>query len=224
MRGFISLSMAAEFTRARTNDGSRRAVLWTWELSSGIATRLTSTGDADWPVPSPDGKTIALSRGRSSKSQIFSISADGSGSLTPLYKGTDEVAEAFTPDGKWLAVFNSGYPGHTIARSIAQGGETKAIGLQDFTVMTTDFSPDGHWVAYTSNESGTFRSLRPVLPRPRPEASCFIRGRLRSGMVARWARDLLYCRGLKALLGPNDGGVVFACHGFGERRQTAFRR
>jgi Tol biopolymer transport system component len=44
----------------RNRDGSRASDLWLWDLPTGTPSRLTSSGDAGFPVVAPDGKSLAF--------------------------------------------------------------------------------------------------------------------------------------------------------------------
>ena len=46
----------------KTGDGSRARDIWLYDLPSATPTRLTSTGDAEWPLWSSDGTSIRFRR------------------------------------------------------------------------------------------------------------------------------------------------------------------
>ncbi len=46
----------------KTGDGSRARDIWLYDLPSGTPTRLTSTGDAGFPLFSLDGKSVTFVR------------------------------------------------------------------------------------------------------------------------------------------------------------------
>ena len=74
--------------------------------------------------------------------------------------------------------------------------------------MHGNFSPDGHLVAYTSNESGKFQVNVQTLPLIRQEVAGFHRRRLRAALARRWTRDLLPFRRPQADGGRGRAGTV----------------
>jgi serine/threonine-protein kinase len=151
-----------------SNDGSRRRDLWSWEIPSGLATRLTSFGDAEWPLPSQDGKTILFSRG-AFQLKLFSIPSDASGGVPVALPGDARDAAAFAPDGRWLAVVlrdSRDAKFHVTVRSTTGGSESKSIGPAKASVFGAVFSPDGRWLAYSSDESGASEVYIQSFPDP----------------------------------------------------------
>jgi Tol biopolymer transport system component/predicted Ser/Thr protein kinase len=136
--------------------------VWIYDLARGVATRLTfgEGYDAD-PVWSPDGAWIAFASDREGAPTVFRKRTDGSGEAERLHKpGLVDFASpvAWSPDGKVI-----------IVQTFAQKGKTfddlyfLKVGVEDklepflvtpFSETDAAFSPDGHWVAYQSNETG----------------------------------------------------------------------
>ena len=81
--------------------------------------------------------------------------ADGSGELraVPGSESTLSTPRSWSPDGKWLV--GNGASGADIWLLSAEGsGEARALIAGPAQEMTPSFSPDGKWIAYTSDESG----------------------------------------------------------------------
>jgi len=141
-------------------------------LPSGAPTRLTFAGTTnDRPDWSPDSRRISFISTRPEGRQAWAQVADGSNPaelLTSYRNGLDEME--WTPDGGWL-----------VGRTQGSGRATRKLVVQQVGVDTTlrvlvegDFdshspvvSPDGKWLAYTSDESGTAE----VYVRPFPEVN-----------------------------------------------------
>jgi len=138
-----------------------RQDIWIYESQRDTWTKLTSGGINVAPIWSPDGKYIVFG---STGSGIMWTRSDGAGQPQPLTQSKNfQAPNSFTPDGKRLAYLDVGQ--QTSGPQIwtlpleDQGGQLKAGAPEQFLktqfVDTTPvFSPDGHWLAYVSNESG----------------------------------------------------------------------
>jgi eukaryotic-like serine/threonine-protein kinase len=97
--------------------------------------------------------------------------ADGSSPLERLT--TSEYyhhPSSISPDGKTLAFIEStpgaGGLGHRIMLLDLSSRQIKPLMNSKFTERAPEFSPDGRWLAYTTNESGRFEIY--VQPYPGP--------------------------------------------------------
>ena len=75
-------------------------------------------------------------------------SADGQGTVERLYKATNRgtVPRSWSPDGSKLAIDDGGV-------KVLHIGTTRVDTVSDRKGMAA-FSPDGRWIAYTSNQTG----------------------------------------------------------------------
>jgi serine/threonine-protein kinase len=138
--------------------------VWVYDPQRDAITRLTSSGFNTSPVWSPDGQYVVFAKiGQG----IYEARADGATPPQALTGGkTTQVPWSFTRDGKRLAYYESGDLKAGAASSQIwtvpledQGGQLKAgtpeqFLKSNFRDTSASFSPDGHWLAYTSNESG----------------------------------------------------------------------
>jgi serine/threonine-protein kinase len=162
-------------------DGKRLAIgisaakddIWIYEFERGTLLRLTVEGNNVNPVWSPDSKRVALSRFREARSGVFIRSADGSGveeQLTAPPSETGQVPESWSPDGKALILgeWNATDQGDIWILPL-EGDRTPQPFLRtEFSEFFSSFSPDGHWIVYTSDESGRYEVY--VRPYPGPGA------------------------------------------------------
>ena len=143
--------------------------VWVYELSRGTLTRLTFGFDSHRPVWTPDGSRVAFSSTRAGSYNLFWQAADGSGQ--PERLTTSEHPQwptSWSPDGKMLA-FEEFRPetGYDIILLSLDGDRVPKPFLQTpFDESVAKFSPNGRWVAYSSNESGHYE----VYIRPFPSA------------------------------------------------------
>ena len=164
-------------------DGSRIASmtegdLWIYDLARGAQSRLTFDGGAGGGHWTPDGKRVIFNRSVGGKpGNLFWKPADGSGPEERL--ATSDYLQqggSLSPDGHWLifhethsetfrdiwAIPMEGDPG-----SAGAGRKPRVILQTKFQEGAARLSPDGHWLAYTSDESG--RNEVYVRPFPGPD-------------------------------------------------------
>jgi eukaryotic-like serine/threonine-protein kinase len=146
--------------RLAFSDGSD---IWVYEARRDILTRLTFGGANELvPVWTPDGRYIVFS----GVGSIWWVRSDGGGKPQLLIQGKNPLYPfSFTPDGKRLAYNEvnptSAYDILTVAIE-SNGAGLRAGNPEIFLQTPSDernavFSPDGRWVAYTSNESGAYQ-------------------------------------------------------------------
>jgi eukaryotic-like serine/threonine-protein kinase len=155
-------------------DGRRVAIsitdpesdIWLYDFARETLTRFTfEGGQNDSPSWTPDGKRIAFFSGPAS---IFWQLADGSGGREQLTPGDlYAVPRSWSPDGQLLAFV---LPAAATKRDIwvLRMSDRKAEPFLQtpFNETAPAFSPDGHWLAYASDESGRYEIY--VRPYPGP--------------------------------------------------------
>jgi dipeptidyl aminopeptidase/acylaminoacyl peptidase len=143
--------------------------IWLIEIADGTTTRLTS--DPGWdafPTWSPDGSRIVFTSNRGGVYDLYQKASSGTGTEELLYKsGESKGPTSWSPDGRFLIYYSLGQPTHVKLLAVsgpADRAPVPVVNLQ-FDSITARFSPDGRWIAYTSNESGTNDvSVRPFDP------------------------------------------------------------
>jgi serine/threonine-protein kinase len=180
----IDSSWAGRFNSfAVSPDGSRLAVgastpgaglnIWIKQLDRGPFTRLTFGGRDRRPTWSPDGREVAFVRDSgSSGGDVYARLADGGGTdrrLAHLDRAIQEVT--WSRDGRWILVrTDNGAAGNGDILAVRTSGDTTPVSVaaSTFTELHPALSPDGRWLAYTSNEAGTNEVY--VRPFPNTEA------------------------------------------------------
>jgi serine/threonine protein kinase/Tol biopolymer transport system component len=140
--------------------GSARSNLWLFEFSKSIFTRLTFGANVDsHPVWSPDGRQIAFSSDRSGIVQIYRKGIEGSGQEEELTGGFhNKRVTDWSRDGKYLLYSEESPKSRVDMWALPLGGERKPIVVLQTPSdeLKAQFSPDGKWIAYESDESGAF--------------------------------------------------------------------
>jgi len=150
--------------------------IWTWNLARETLTRLTfDPGEDEQPIWSPDSQRIAFSSSRESGSgadtSLFWQMADGTGAVERLAEGAGQVfPTSFSPDSTAILVYggSGGGAGANDDISIFQlDGEDTVSPLLDTTFAESYpiLSPDGRWLSYVSDESGS----EEIFVRPFPD-------------------------------------------------------
>jgi Tol biopolymer transport system component len=122
------------------------------------------------PIWSPDGRYVVIG---SFFSGMFWARSDGASQPQPLTTSAFQIPSSFTPDGKRLAYFEIAGPPQLWTLPLEEsGGQLKAGKPEQFLKTqfedaTPAFSPDGKWIAYASNATGSSEVyVRPYPPQP----------------------------------------------------------
>jgi serine/threonine protein kinase len=164
--------------------------VWVLDLSRGILTRLTSDPGVDvYPLWSRDGDRIVFTSNRQGVFDLYQNPASSAGMeevllATPLPK----VPHDWSPDGRFLlySVIDSKTGSDLWALPLEAGNQ------KPFPVAQTpanerwgQFSPDGKWVAYQSDDSGR----EEVYLHPFPGPGATVQVSTTGGSQARWRPD-----------------------------------
>ena len=135
--------------------------MWVSDLARGTLTRLTTDEAPDGnPLWTPDGRRVAFRSDRNGQPEIFWQAADGSGTaellLTIDESVTDIIPYDWSPDGATLFV-HATFPetGRDVGMVSLDGpGTWEPLIETGANEHMSAISPDGRWLAYTSNETG----------------------------------------------------------------------
>jgi Tol biopolymer transport system component len=144
-----------------------RSDIWVVDIASGKTTAITNDEPPDFaPLWSPDGKHIFYVSARAGGYQgIYRKAADGTGDAEFIYRyepGAPVQLRDISSDGKQL-LFNSG----SVILVVPLAGDATTrkateVSREEFFVNGGVLSPDGRFLAYTSNETEAFELyLRP---------------------------------------------------------------
>ena len=148
--------------------------IWIKQLDRGPSIKLTLDEKTNsYPRWTPDGRSVTFSSNAAGSSDLWTKRADGSAQAVLQFHGKRGAYGArWSPNGKWL-VFETGIgaPGAGDIVGIRPGIDTVAVPLvaTEFVETAPAISPDGRWLAYTSNESG--QSEIYVVPFPNTAAA-----------------------------------------------------
>lgn len=139
--------------------GFRRFVeVWIDDLERGTSTRLTSGSRTGWPQWTSDGRRVVYASERLGFWNIFWRAADGSDEERPVIT-TDSILypSDWSPDDKKLLLIrDSQQTDSDVMIFDSADGKLHEFVATPETERDGIFSPDGKWIAYSSDESGHF--------------------------------------------------------------------
>jgi serine/threonine protein kinase/Tol biopolymer transport system component len=145
--------------------------LWRYDFSSGALMLLTPEGANHRPVLSPDGRFMAYSSDRTVPRSLFRQATDGSGTAERLLDAAyAQDVTSWSRDGHWLAIMQRHPQNKSDIIVLALDGDRRARPFlaTPFNELSAVFSPDGRWIAYVSDESGSPQVFMTSFPGPGP--------------------------------------------------------
>ncbi len=131
--------------------------IWKLELARMSFTRLTSAPSAEnYSILTPDGATVTYSSNRAGPQNLFSIPTDGSGVEQRLTTAAyPQLPPVGVPTGHcWHLPSVNPRPDPTSGSIRNMRALPRHSCAAAFNEANAHFSPDGHWIAYSSDESG----------------------------------------------------------------------
>ena len=177
-------------TRIAVNIIDKASDIWIWNAADRNLKQLTFDSTPNFAVAwFPDGKRVAFSAIVNGINQVFSQSADGSGVPAQITEGPIHALPlAFSRDGQLLLaeLYWKNDNVDLALQRLGQPTSRRTLWHTSTAEANAAISPDGHWLAYDSNESGAFEVY--VRPFPNVEAEVHkVSSAGGSGPV--WARD-----------------------------------
>ena len=134
--------------------------VWLLDLKRNSSTRFTfGPGSSQYPVWSPDGSEIVFASNRDGVLNLYRKPVDGSRAEQLLLRtGDDKQAFDWSHDGRFLLYGAGRNFGTGQMWVLPMRGEPNPIPFSQnrFDERDGEFSPDGRWVAYESNETGQY--------------------------------------------------------------------
>ncbi len=160
-RAYYNPSISPEGNRVAVYINDDDLDIWIWDFERKTLTRSTFDPSADrTAIWTPDGERLVFRSERDGVSNLFWKKADGTGQVERLTTSPNrQVAFSVSPDGQTLVFAEARGP--TPAEDdlhivfLKGGSEAEVLLRTESLERAGRISPDGRWLAYHSNESGT---------------------------------------------------------------------
>jgi Tol biopolymer transport system component len=188
------------------SDEIRRSDIWIYDAERGAKRRLTTEGHNLEPVWTPDGTRITFS----SNVGVAEMPANDSGSKEELLPADHFRAPcSWSPNGQDLLFEEAQTAGYSLWRTTPGSVKASPVLLIRPTVGECGLlSPNGHWVAYVSSESGRAEIYVASYSSLAEKIAVSTDG----GHRPRWSRDgreLFYRQGEALMAVSVDAGASF---------------
>jgi serine/threonine protein kinase/Tol biopolymer transport system component len=169
----------------RTLDGNRD--VWLLEMARGVLRRLTFNPALDeGAIWSPEGSSIVFTSNRGGSGQLYQLAASGAGDEKLLVRSGSYPGD-WSPDGRYLIYRTQDVKTKYDIWALPMEGDGKPFPVvqTNFDERDAQFSPDGRWIAYESDESGRFEIYIQPFPGPGAKVPISTSG----GAQVRWPRQ-----------------------------------
>ncbi len=216
-QGYAYPRLSPDANRIAVSFGATgRADVWLYDIASSTPTRLTNAGGLnDRPEWTPDGRRIVYRTDRDGLPAIWWQRADMGAPAEPLQAGAPHsyFEGVITPDGRTL-VYQvddaGGQQADIMYRSLDGDTTSHPVAATRSVEAQARVSPDGKWIAYVTDASGTSQ----VVAQPFPLGGGRVQVSVSGGSEPVWARDgkTIYYRDgrhlVAASISTNEGFAV----------------
>ena len=145
---------------------NRKMTLWSVDIARGVVSRIATEGNPHAAIWAPDGRRIFFSSDRAGAANVFAQAADGSGDAQQLVTSPrHQDPGSCSRDGRWM-VYAEIDPasGWDLWKLDTMTREKTLFHRSVRDEKLPSISPDGRWIAYTSDESGQFEVYAEAFP------------------------------------------------------------
>ncbi len=144
--------------------------IWIIDVERGVPQRITFDGN-DWSTTwSPDGSQIMYAAARNGKAnEVIQKSSTGAGAEKSIDVGGSSIPVHWSSDNKYLIysrLRSSGNGFEPYLLPLTGEGKPQPFLPSPYDRIQARISPDNRYVAYTTNESGTFQIVVQTFPDP----------------------------------------------------------
>jgi Tol biopolymer transport system component len=201
-RTYVYSRLSPDESKIALDIRDQQSDIWVWDVHRPGLTRLMSDhGLHRGVVWSLDGRRVAFSMERGGQENIYWQLADGSGVPEPLTDGpTAKYPNSFTADR--LLFMEPQYPPYDLWSLDLKSKHADVLLHGPQSESNAEVSPDGHWLAYESDESK--RSEVYIRPFPKIDTERWTVS-TEGGSRPAWSKN---GRELYYQMGPTSDGVT----------------
>ncbi|PYT58963.1 MAG: hypothetical protein DMG35_15905 [Acidobacteria bacterium] len=174
-------------TRYEPGEKGLHTAIWLLDALQGAPTKFTFEWGVGMPVWSPDAGRIVFASAREGPPTLYQRPAGGQEQEESLLKGGDNHPTDWSADGHTIVYEVLDAKTKNDLWLLPLSGERKSVPFlrSPFNETGGRISPDGLWMAYTSDESGRDEIYVTSYPEPRGKWRISTEG----GTQAEWRRD-----------------------------------
>ena len=216
LKPYVNPRLAPDGKRIVLTAGTgARSDIWIYDLASKTPQRMTTEGTmnerAEW---TPDGKRVVYRSDRGKRSGIWWQMADRSAPATSIlsHDAHDYFEGVLSPDGKLLVYQvddGTASSADLFVRALEGDTTQKVVSATNSVEAQARVSPDGKWVAFVTDASGTAQ----VLVQPFPNGGAQVQVSVTAGTEPIWSRDgkkIFYRDGVKMIAASVAAGTTFS--------------
>jgi len=198
-RNYFYPRVSPDGTKIALDIRQQESDIWIWDIVRRTMTRLTTDPRVDrFPAWTRDSRAVIYTSDREDGPNVFRQSITSTDPPQRLSSGpSSKAVMSVTPDGGSVIVRETSPNYNLMLLPLAGGAGLSPLVVTPFLEQNGEVSPDGRWMAYEANESGTFQIY--VRPFPNVNAGRFQISR-ESGTQPMWSRD-----GRELFFRSNDG-------------------
>jgi dipeptidyl aminopeptidase/acylaminoacyl peptidase len=154
--GYGDFELSPDGKRLAITVGSASAVIWIYDLERGTRRRLTTEGTGYHAVWSPDGTRIAYATSEGDAHSMLVVTVGSSEPPRVLVTGPNTLLPYAWHEQAGLLYAEWGGPNDIHSMDPEAPEDSRLLVSSGASEWGPDISPDGKWMAYTSDESGRY--------------------------------------------------------------------
>jgi serine/threonine-protein kinase len=199
LRSYLAPRLSPDGQRVAVSTREPRQV-WSYDIARGALSPVSVDGQSGYGIFAPDGKRVVFRSGAAGgEDNLYLRAADGRGAVDRLTTSArSQTPGSWSPDGTTIAFMEEGVSAGFFQFDIwvvsIGDRKTRAVIETAANEITPEFSPDGKWLAYASNESGRHEVYVQPYPGPGERHQVSTNG----GEQPAWSgtgRELFYVQG-----------------------------
>jgi hypothetical protein len=190
---YSHLDLSRDGRQALLNLGSEVLVR---DLERGTRSVL-SPRNALFPIWTPDGRSATYRGREGAKPGLIAHPVDGTAGPRLLHEGSPLVPTSWNPRTGDLAFFD----GASDIWILSPDGKARKFLDTSFNERSGQFSPDGRWLTYVSDETGSFQVYVVPYPGPGPKVAVSVDGGL-SPLWSNDGREVIFRKSGKVIAAP----------------------